>query len=505
MTENPLRGSSDRVNSLGLPYSPSRIPTSTSDLRVRVLLFVVWLVMLVPGLMYVSRYALINPYVDEWAFVPVLFGDEPAGPWLWELHNEHRFPLPRVIYLGLFRLTGDLRAGCYVSLTGISLVSAGLMRLARVIRGRASMSDAVFPLLLMHTGQGENLYMGYQLAFMLTTALAAALLAVMVRTRVDFLPPLRFGEGGRGGEVFESTSPPSPLSEAERGSRTKREICPRLFRSGLEATTLGWLLLTCGAAGLVYGIATAVWVLFLAIRAPMSRRHRAILIAVTTITPIYLAAYFNGYKRPAHHPPSAGIFESIRVGLEAQAMALGPAATGIWPIIGIAILAIAAIVVAQLLVLARRGDLRFVGLLLFIGAGAAVAFGIGWGRSGFRDDKGFAWRYGWITVPPIFAAYFTWLLRGGRVSSCGPAVLVLLAAGFAPINTISGFRDAEAVVRSRELSWESDVRSGMTANEVVARHFPNYSAELKAETADAMRRMRDHRYAYYESLGREQP
>ena len=45
----------------------------------------------------------------------------------------------------------------------------------------------------------------------------------------------------------------------------------------------------------------------------------------------------------------------------------------------------------------------------------------------------------------------------------------------------------------------------MMANDVVARHFPNYSAGLKAETADAMRRMRDHRYAYYESLGREQP
>src|SRR5262245_4716610 len=40
-----------------------------------------------------------------------------------------------------------------------------------------------------------------------------------------FLPPLRFGEGGRGGEVFgwrgaPRTSPPSPLSEAERGNRT---------------------------------------------------------------------------------------------------------------------------------------------------------------------------------------------------------------------------------------------------------------------------------------------
>jgi hypothetical protein len=464
--------------------------------------------MLVMGFVYVNRYALINPYVDEWAFVPVLFGDEPAGPWLWELHNEHRFPLPRIIYLGLFRLTGDLRVGCYVSLFGISLVAAGLMRLARVIRGRANLADAVFPLLLMHTGQGENLYMGYQLAFMLTTGLAAGLLAIIVRTQVDFLPPLRFGEGGRGGEVMArepSTSPPNSLSEAERGSRTNRESCPRLFCNGLRATILGWLLMTCGAAGLVYGIAAAVWVIYVAIRAPMTKPRRAILIAFAAITPTYLIAYFNGYERPAHHPPSAGIFESIRVGLEAQAMALGPAATGIWPMIGFAILVIAAIVVLPVFELGRRGDLRFVGLLFFIGAGGAVAFGIGWGRSGFLDDKGFAWRYGWITVPPIFAAYFTWVLRGGRVSTYGPTVLALLAAGFAPINTISGFRDAETVVRSREQGWEADVRSGMMADEVVARHFPDYSAGLQAESASAMRRMRDHRYAYYESLGREEP
>src|SRR5262245_22746053 len=45
------------------------------------------------------------------------------------------------------------------------------------------------------------------------------------REGAGFLPPLRFGEGGRGGEVFcaarhRQTSPPNPLSEAERGNRT---------------------------------------------------------------------------------------------------------------------------------------------------------------------------------------------------------------------------------------------------------------------------------------------
>jgi hypothetical protein len=136
--------------------------------------------MFVPGLVYVSRYALTNPYVDEWHFIPVLLGDEPSLPWLWTLHNEHRFPLPRLIYLSLFHLTGDLRTGCYASFLAISTLAIGLMRLARGIRGRASLCDAVFPLMLMHVGQDENLYMGYQLCFMLVTLLACGLLALIM-------------------------------------------------------------------------------------------------------------------------------------------------------------------------------------------------------------------------------------------------------------------------------------------------------------------------------------
>jgi hypothetical protein len=420
--------------------------------------------MLVPGLVYVSRYALTNPYVDEWAFVPVLFGERPAGPWLWELHNEHRFPLPRVIYLGLFRLTGDLRLGCFVSLLGISLVAAGLMRLARAVRGRAHLADAAFPLLLMHTGQGENLYMGYQMVFMLTAALAAGLLAVIVRT----------GDGS-------------------------------WYRGGIQATVLGWLLLMCGAAGLAYGAAAAAWVAVLAVRGGMAGWQRIVLASLAALTPLYIAVYFDGYVRPSHHPPSAGLDESVRVGLQAQAMALGPAATGLWRAIGVAILLVGAAVAAQLAARLRPDGPRAVGLLLFLGAAAAVAFGIGWGRSGFLDDMGFAWRYGWITAPAVWAGYFTWLLWGGRVSVYGPLAVFAAAVGMAPINSVSGFRDAENKVRPAERAWEADVRAGVPAGRLVETHFGEYGPAARAEVVEAVRVMRAHRYTYYESLGAEEP
>src|SRR5262245_13613603 len=461
MTDNPLRGSVGPVNAIQLPYGPPLRPTSAAGIRV--LLFAVWLAMFVPGLMYVGRYALVTPYVDEWGFVPVLFGERPAGPWLWELHNEHRFPLPRLLYLGLFRLSGDLRTGCWVSFLAISLVAAGLMRLARSVRGRPHIADAVFPLLLMHTGQGENLYMGYQMVFMLTAALAAALLAVIVQTA-----------GGN------------------------------QFRRGLQATILGWLLLTCGAAGLAYGAAAAAWVVYLAVRAPMSGRRRIALLSLAAATPLYVALYFQGYVRPSHHPPSAGLYESAQIGLQAQAMALGPAATGIWPVIAVLIVLVGLIVAALLALRLRSDQLRAVGLLLFLAAAAAVTFGIGWGRSGFHAAMGFAWRYAWVTAPAVWVAYFTWLLWGGRVSVYGPVGLLVTAAVVAPVNTVSGFLDAENRVRPTEAAWESDVRAGMSAAELVRKYHPEYGPGAQTKMVEALRLMRAHRYLYYESLGAEE-
>jgi hypothetical protein len=234
--------------------------------------------------------------------------------------------------------------------------------------------------------------------------------------------------------------------------------------------------------------------------------QRLTISALAAITPAYIVFYFDGYVRPSHHPESAGFYESMRVALQAQSVAFGPAATGLWPVIGIGIL-IAALWVIGLLVsqvLRDRGDPTTVGLLLFVLAGGAVAFGIGWGRSGFFDDMGLAWRYGWITFPLIAAACFTWLRCGGRVGKYAPALLCVFVLIFTPVNSISGFLHGEKL-RIRERAWEADVRSGMTADQVIAKHYPDYSQAFRDEMAATLRIMRDRRYTYYESLGRETP
>jgi len=60
---------------------------------------------------------------------------------------------------------------------------------------------------------------------------------------VPILPPLLLGEGDRGGEVLRDanqTSPPSPLSETERGSKTVQALVRQiaLERGGRLATLL---------------------------------------------------------------------------------------------------------------------------------------------------------------------------------------------------------------------------------------------------------------------------
>src|SRR5262249_56528757 len=58
-------------------------------------------------------------------------------------------------------------------------------RTAAKLRGRASFADAFFPVVLLQLGQFENLLMGYQVNFMLTTVLAGLFLLALVRTTLE--------------------------------------------------------------------------------------------------------------------------------------------------------------------------------------------------------------------------------------------------------------------------------------------------------------------------------
>jgi hypothetical protein len=100
-----------------------------------------WAVLTLAGLAFVATFGRDCPLWDEWGMLPALVGDESAVSWAFQAHSEHRYPLPRLVYLGLFRLFGDLRAGMFVSALLLSASAAVSIVTARQVRGGAEQRD----------------------------------------------------------------------------------------------------------------------------------------------------------------------------------------------------------------------------------------------------------------------------------------------------------------------------------------------------------------------------
>jgi len=454
--------------------------------------------MVLSGLFFLLHYAENGPIIDEWEFVPALTNEEPLMPWLWKLHNEHRFPFPRLIYYALFQVTHDFRTGCLVSLAGMSALALGFIQVARRLRGRLQFTDAFFPISLLHLGHWENYLMGYQLCFMLVAVLAGLLLIVVLNTRRE-----------------------------------------NVFLRGLQAGLVGYLLMLCGAGGLAFGPPVAVWLMALAGSLLFSEERWRIAKAMLLLTLavgmfVYVALYFHGYARPEHHPPSAGVWPSFKIAFEALSMAFGPAAIGLWPVPILIIVALAAYACTLLVNRIAREACerpRALGLLLYLGAVAGLALGIGWGRSGFTDSNmGFASRYGWIVWPALGGLYFLgvvyegvrwpiWLSKaemflGRRFSALAerwgafrqrsrpewlPLGLFAATVLMWPFNFGTGLYVGEDR-RVDQARWQADVRSGMNATELTQRYYGGDPEYLQDRIRIGVALLREHGISYYRPL-----
>ncbi len=451
----------------------------------------IWAVLTLQALVFVVRYAQPGPVVDEWEFIPALSDEEPFWPWLWQLHNEHRFPLPRLIWYPLTRLTGDFSAGCYVSLAGASLLTLLLIRLAGQLRGRLHFADAFFPLSVLHTGHWENLRMGYQIVFMMNLLFAGLLLWIILRTQ-------------------------------------RNNLFARAIQAGI--TTL--LLLACGAGGLAFGPFMAIWLiaivywLWAAKPQPVNRWRPLWVVGLVLLILLYIILYLHGYERPSYHPDpiavwksrSEAIMQAFRSAVQALDMAFGPAGIGLWPLsIFLICLGMLECVVLLLRVLSTRVDERprALGLLLFLGAVAFMAFGIGWGRCGFREANGepgfmaHAARYSWITWPALGAIYYMWMLYGGpRTSRWVPIALFATMLVMLPFNVATGFIEGEKH-KEQQKQWEKSVREGLSDDELIRQYYPGsyYDPRLRERMRVALHLLRKNRIQYYRPLPehREQP
>lgn len=422
------------------PRADPGTPAARHERWATILVATLWAVMLAVAFACIARYARNVPFAEDWTMVPALTGNEPSiVGWLWSQNNEHRVPLPRLIYLALLALgDGDFRTGMVFNTIVFGALAAALILTARRIRGHLSVVDAFFPLSLLHLGHWINMFWGWQIQFVSSAALTLALLMACAR----------------------------------------RAGPPVGARAGWVALSIGLLPFT-GASGLIVAGVMGPWVLLSAwseLRGDdtRSRRSGVLLAAALAIAAATALLYFVGYERPTWNPPSPSHVATLQTAAMFLSLGWGPAvARGF----AVAVLATGVLLLPTAWLVMRaafreRGDerLRAVGLVLFGVAMTILALGIGWGRAAQLPEIGLPNRYVLFAVPALCYAFYVWQLYGTPPARRAvQGAMALIAALLLPFNTRAGLADRDWYV-SNAAAVERDIASGTDAATLAARH-----------------------------------
>jgi hypothetical protein len=397
------------------------------------------------------------PYADEWEFVPALVGQEPALPWLWRQHNEHRLPLPRAAFLTLFKVTHDFRSGMLLQVAMLSALALYLMRLAAKLRGAPHWADAFFPVSLLHVGHWENFLMGYQVCFALFCVLATAI-----------------------------------------GVLALRMTPQNAFRRGLAAGMLLVLLALNGGSGLaaVPPVAVLLCLVAVGVWGTGAKLAAVLLLALALVPVAYLGAYFVGYEKPPGHPElSADPLAVLRVTGEVLATAFGIGVAGVWWAAAAGIVGLGAATLARLWPRWKEPAERpsVAGLIAVAVGVAGVALAIGVGRGGWGAGMGLWSRYSLLVWPLLALAYLAWVKLGCERPLAGgakwvPVSLCVAAALAFPTNTGTGILNG-AALKSEYAAVEADAAAGLSAEQIAdaedsrRRRDPQTAVVLQRERA----------------------
>jgi hypothetical protein len=395
----------------------------------------VWIGMLAAAVLLVAQYASNVPSWDDWDMVPTLTRNQPiTWNWLWSQHNEHRVPLPRLIFLGLNWLTvTDMRVTMYFDVLVMAALAAAMMVVAARLRGRPSVTDAFFPLVLLNWGQAANLLWGWQLEFFASVALACVALLSIVRAGATV--PVR--------------------------------------RAAITVGICALLLPLCGANGLGMVPALAAWPLALALMPEAwtggsQTRGSRLLVAFGGGALVLTLLYFIGWQPVPYHPKSQSVYHSLKTALQFVTIGLGPAIRDPWPLSGLATIAavgVSALVLIRVWRVQPAERARAAGLLCFVAALASLALGLGLGRNGFET------RYVTLALPIWCALYFAWTLYGARAAGRMQAALALASLAALWGNTVFGLGYAREL-RGQLGAFEQDMAAGIPLHELLHRYGP---------------------------------
>ena len=96
-----------------------------------IFVWTIWSIMFLVALACIFVYGRNIPLAEDWHLVAPLTGNEPdIVKWLFAQNNEHRIPLPKLVLLGLLKIThGDFRSGMVLTVICMALVAALLIKI----------------------------------------------------------------------------------------------------------------------------------------------------------------------------------------------------------------------------------------------------------------------------------------------------------------------------------------------------------------------------------------
>jgi hypothetical protein len=369
-----------------------RRPT-VSDGSARVFVWAVWVAAFLSALVLVVGSGRDVPFHEDFTMAPAMTGHQGNFlGWLWSQNNEHRVPVPRLVYLGLLKLWPDFRVGMVFNVVLLAAIAAAFLFFLHRVRGHSRWTDAFFPIVFLNLGNWENMGWGWQLEFVVATALACALL----------------------------------MGIASRGEFTTR-----------RALVVGGCLVGIPLTGATALPFAPLLSLALIPRIKSAARHaRTVLVVSITLTLVVTAVYFVGLQSGAGTGVRPGA--ALETAFKFLALGLGPG-TGAWWFASV--LAVAGLLAGAGLVLYRARRRGAWLLLVFFLAGLILAGEIGRSRAQGIPYFGLPDRYALIAAPLLCCAYLAYERYGGKTGRrLGPRLLFGAAVAVLPLNIVFGLQ-----------------------------------------------------------------
>ncbi|MBK7875430.1 MAG: hypothetical protein IPJ77_06720 [Planctomycetes bacterium] len=383
-------------------------PTATPSRRrlVEAFVLLVWVVLVVHAAYYVTVYGSPVASRDDMEILPAF---EPSATprsildHFWQPLNEHRIVLSQFLHYAAAGGLRDFRGGGWMQVALLAITALVCIAAVRRLRGRTCLEDALFPLLLLHWSNGENLLLGTQVCVALALLLATVATCALVWAPG---PPTR----GRVGVVA---------------------ACVVL---------LPW----CGGFGLAQAPAFAAWMLVAGVAAWRARRSMDAAVALGGCLAFAgcVALYFTDFA----WPPSPPVDRRLDIGLGIVVQVLSMTFGGLapyepWVSVPAALALLAVALGCAFAGLRRSPDQRWraLGLATAVVAVLLLAASIAWSRQSSWPYSGWAARYSLAPGVLAVAAVFGALLFGGRiVARAVPVGLALLLAAAMPLHVERG-------------------------------------------------------------------